>query len=377
VLLTKAVCTATASRSFEEATKVLRINTMLRISPRHLQTLCHEVGGELVEEQRTRTDAFRKRPLNTPPKTASPPIPLAVVMVDGGRVQTRKPGHGPGVHDSSWRETKTALLLRTTSEPSAVDPQPELPTCFAHPLGVVAEASSPADAKPVADPRKKRETLFRTGVATLGNSDEFAWQAAAAAEDRGFFSARAKAFVSDGQAYNWTIQRGHFSTFEPILDFVHAAEHVHKAAAATGEPGERWVEACWQGRVKEVVSEIGDRLSRLTPPVEPEEEPDHPWCVLRREQGYLMNNQERMDYPRYRREDLPITRSPIESWIKQLNQRVKGSEKFWNDDENAEAIVHLRTAWLGDDEALTRHLHGRPGKTVGRPRNPQNSLKAA
>lgn len=65
-----------------------------------------------------------------------------------------------------------------------------------------------------------------------------------------------------------------------------------------------------------------------------------------------MNNRHRMDYPRYRREGLPITSSPIESWIKQVNQRVEGSEKFWNDDANAEAILHLRSAWLSDDEAL-------------------------
>src|SRR5664279_6317296 len=88
-VLTKAVCTATATRSFDEAAKVLRINTCLKISPRHLQTLCQEVGNELVDEQQSRTDAFRKRPLNTSPNPASPPIPLAVVMVDGGRMQTR------------------------------------------------------------------------------------------------------------------------------------------------------------------------------------------------------------------------------------------------------------------------------------------------
>lgn len=324
-----------------------------------------------------RTKAFRERPLNTPSKAASPPIPLAVVMVDGGRMQTRKPGRGPGVHDASWRESKTALLLRMTNHSSEVDPQPELPACFAHPLGACTEPVSTADSASAVKEPKPQKILFRTGLATLGNSDDFAWQAAAAAENRGFFSARAKAFVSDGQAYNWSIQRSHFASFEPILDFVHAAEHIHKAAAAVGEPGERWVQACWQGRVSEVISEIADHLSSLTPPDDPDAEPDHPWCVLRREHGYLTNNQERMDYPRYRREGLPITSSPIESWIKQLNQRVKGSEKFWNDNENAEAILQLRTAWLSDDEELTTYLNTRRGQTIAKPQKPRKSLSAA
>jgi hypothetical protein len=369
-----AISTGVATRSFEEAAKLLRITTTLEISPRHLQTLCHEVGGELVDEQRARTEAFRKRPLMTPATVASPPVPLAVVMVDGGRMQTRKPGHGPGVHAPAWRESKTAILLRMTHAAHATDPQPELPRCFAHPLGTAPEIAPPApDAKPITKP----EVLFRTGLATLRNSEAFAWMTTAAAEDRGFFSAAAKAFVSDGQAYNWTTQRRHFESFEPILDFVHASEHVHEAARAASEPGEHWVELCWQGRVADVLWEISEHLSRLTPPSVPEQEPDHPWCVLNRAHGYLTNNQERMDYPRYRCAGLPITSSPIESWVKQVNQRVKGSEKFWNDDTHGEAILHLRSAWLGDDEAMTEHLKNRPGHPHARPRVGEPSCTAA
>jgi hypothetical protein len=374
-VLAQAVCTATATRSFEEAAKVLILNADLTISPRHLQTLCREVGDELVHEQRARTKAFRERPLNTPAKRASPPVALAVVMVDGGRIQTRKPGHGPGVHQAAWRESKTALLLRMTHEPSAIDPQPDLPLCFAHPLATVGE--TPRDPAPVKKQTKGGERLFRSGLATLKNSDDFAWQTAAAAENRGFFSARARAFVSDGQTYNWTIQRRHFGSFEPILDFVHASEHVHNAARALGEPGERWAEACWQGRVSEVLSEMSKHRSRLTPPPNPQNEPEHPWCLLSREIGYLTNNQPRMDYPRYRQAGLPITSSPIESWVKQLNQRVKGSEKFWNDDANGEAILHLRSAWLGDDEGLTKHLNTRRGHPRARPRGAETSCIAA
>jgi len=373
-VLTMAISTGVATRSFEEAAKLLMILTALRISSRHLQTLCQEVGGELVDEQQARTEAFRKRPLMTPATVASPPVPLAVVMVDGGRMQTRKPGHGLGVHEPAWRESKTAILLRMTHTPSATDPHPDLPICFAHPLGTAPEIAPPdPDAKPITKP----EILFRTGLATLRNSDHFAWMTAAAAEDRGFFSAAAQAFVSDGQAYNWTTQRRHFESFEPILDFVHGSEHVHDAARAAGEPGVRWVELCWQGRVADVLSEISEHLCRLTPPSVPEREPEHPWCVLSREHGYLTNNQERMDYPRYRRDGLPITSSPIESWVKQVNQRVKGSEKFWNDDRNGEAILHLRSAWLGDDEALTEHLKNRPGHPHARPRGGEPSCIAA
>lgn len=376
-VLTKIICVATAAPSFEEAAKILTITTDLVISSRHIQTLSAEVGEELEEQRTTRTREYRDRPLNTPPNDASPPIPLAAMMIDGGRMQTRKPGHGPGVHEPAWRENKTAILLRMTHAPSATDPHPDLPICFAHPLGTVPEPRLVADSATDESPVLKPQILFRTGLATLGNSEEFGWMAAAAAEERGFFSAAARAFACDGQAYNWTIHRRHFTSFEPILDFVHLSEHVHSAARAANRPGERWVAMCWRGRVSDVLSEIAEHLSCLTPPLDPSNEPEHPWCVLSREQGYLTNNQERMDYPRYRKSGLPITSSPVESWVKQLNQRVKGSEKFWNDDENAEAILQLRSAWLGDDEALKTHLENRPGHPHARPRAETRSSMAA
>lgn len=377
---TIAVTAAVATHSFEEAAKLLSITSDVTISPRHLQTLCQEVGGELITAQRQRTTAYRDRPLMTASKPASPPLPLATVMIDGGRMQTRQPAHGPGVHEPAWREHKTAILLRMSHRPSAVDPRPELPACFAHPLGTEPTDPGPPSTDPSATPVAKPETLFRTGIATLGCSDDFGWMAAAAAEERGFFTATARAFLGDGLPYNWSIHRRHFATFEPILDFVHAAEHVHDAAKALGADaalGGHWAALCWQGRVGDVIDELQQRQKELTAPARPEDDPEHPWCVLRRERGYLENNRQRMDYPRYRRAGLPITSSPVESWVKQLNQRVKGSEKFWNDDDNAEAMLHLRVAWLSDNEDLMKHLEQRPGHPYARPRSTEQTSLAA
>ena len=164
-----AVIAATATRSFEEAAKLLTITAELTISPRHLQTLCQDVGGELVAEQRQRTSAYQERPLASPPKQASPPIPLATVMIDGGRVQTRQPENGPGVHEPAWRETKTAILVRMSHTPSAVDPRPELPACFAHPRGTPRATPPPPDGPAAERPK----SLVRTGLATLGDSESF------------------------------------------------------------------------------------------------------------------------------------------------------------------------------------------------------------
>ena len=155
---------------------------------------------------------------------------------------------------------------------------------------------------------------------------------------------------------------------------------VHNAAKVIGqgpELGRRWAELSWQGRVQDVLSEIDDQQSRISPPPKPEEEKDHPWCVLKRERKYLENNKQRMDYPRYRREGLPITSSPVKSWVKQLNQRVKSTEKFWNDDANPAAMLHLRAAWLNDEEEFVERIQNRPGHPYARPRpGAQTSIAA-
>jgi hypothetical protein len=68
-----------------------------------------------------------------------------------------------------------------------------------------------------------------------------------------------------------------------------------------------------------------------------------------------------MNYPEYRRQGLPVTTAWMESLVKEINYRAKGTEMFWNDPEGAEAILQIRAAALSDDDRLVRHLQSRPG----------------
>jgi hypothetical protein len=68
-----------------------------------------------------------------------------------------------------------------------------------------------------------------------------------------------------------------------------------------------------------------------------------------------------MNYPEYRRQGLPTTSAHMESLVKEINARVKGTEKFWNDGNSAEAILQIRAAALCDDDRLSTFLRDRPG----------------
>jgi hypothetical protein len=51
----------------------------------------------------------------------------------------------------------------------------------------------------------------------------------------------------------------------------------------------------------------------------------------------------------------------MESLVKELNYRVKGTEMFWNNPDGGEAILQVRAAALCDDDRLVNHLRTRPG----------------
>ncbi|VTR93667.1 Uncharacterized protein OS=Rhodopirellula sp. SWK7 GN=RRSWK_03312 PE=4 SV=1 [Gemmata massiliana] len=102
-----------------------------------------------------------------------------------------------------------------------------------------------------------------TCVASLQASASFGPMMAAEAQERNFYAAPRRAFVADGSAYNWSVHRGYFGTFEPITDFLHAVCYVFSSVAAvspdeaTGWPRYlAWIRACWQGRVGDVRAEL-------------------------------------------------------------------------------------------------------------------------
>ena len=64
-----------------------------------------------------------------------------------------------------------------------------------------------------------------------------------------------------------------------------------------------------------------------------------------------------MNYAEYRRQGLPITSSYVESTIKQVNRRMKGTEKFWSVGVNA--MLTLVADQLSETNVIPRFWHRR------------------
>ena len=112
-----------------------------------------------------------------------------------------------------------------------------------------------------------------------------------------------------------------------------------------------------------MISELQARQQEIGPPP-PNSAASDPCHVVAKSLTYLQNQQERMNYPEYRRQGLAITSCHVESTIKQLNDRVKGTEMFWTDD-GAEALVQLSADLLCDSAPLDGFWSRRAAKLTG------------
>lgn len=371
--LTRAVIHLTGEvRSFERAAVTLRRVVGQTISASTIRRLAKQVGQELAdpELQSQRSDA----------KQVVVPA-AAVVSCDGGRIRTRQPGQGRGVvlsGENGWRETKNASFERMTLNKGHSDSEdscPELPTSFrtVEKVAKIAENSPPSiDASP-GQPRdcvvyEGPDRVLRTAISSMASSDEFGPLMQQEARRRRFYESPLRAFLGDGLNWNWSIWKDFFPTFVPILDFIHAIQYVFSAAMALGlEATEAWatyvkfVTLCWQGDLDEVIEQLTDVCHARGVPLQERIADDAPYKPITDAIRYLQNNRTRMDYPRYRCLGLPVTSAPMESLIKQINLRVKGTEMFWDDPDGAEAILHIRAAAISEDDRLDSYLSKRLG----------------
>ena len=388
-VLAKITHAGVSATSYEQAARDLKALAEVPVSTKQVQRVTLGIGGERITQRDAQIAQWRG--LSIPERLRSPreqTPDLAVVQMDGGRIQIfDRPRKEPAAEESAasfWRETKVGCLLTMHSEVHAQDPCPEIPASFVNAAkmrelageihsGAGVEEPPTELAVPAAQRSSPRpgapQPLVRTVIASMAPSNEFGEMLAAAAWARGFFGAPRKAFLGDGSAAIWGVWRACFSHYEPIVDFIHAIAYVFGAAlagrsfAAGWDVHRRWAQLVWSGRVAEVIAELEQRQAELGLPGENDGD-TAPCRVVAETLTYLRNQQSRMRYDAYRRQGLPITTSHMESTVKQVSRRVKGSEKFWST-SGAEAMLQLRGDHLSDTQPLDSFWQTRQAAATG------------
>lgn len=392
-LLEKASCLGTVLSSFPQAHQAGQRLLEQVLGIKRIERLTERIGGERVRERDAETAVFEALPLVEKP--AAPPgikpPALAGVMPDGGRLQLCQENEDSKTH---WHEYKAACLKEMSSETFDEDPCPEVPSMFlqrerieqlTREIGKKAADVEPSPASaslsPTADPSdaptdddpcyEPPKVQSSDVIATRRNAKAFGTMLPARAWSLGMLAGSRKAYVGDGSSWIWGIWERHFKPYKfvAILDVIHALTYVFAAATAGRPPEEgwtiyqRWITWVWQGQVTRVIGELAARQQELDPP----EESDGPTNVRRIVHDaltYLQNQSAKMNYPEYRKQGLPITSSHIESTVKLLNHRVKGTEKFWSE-AGAEALLQLKADTLSDTGHWDKFWRERPQRMTG------------
>lgn len=320
-----------ADKTFGPAARSLNYDWETTLDGRQVQRWAEALGRRVAAERDAEAAAFERGQRPEPP--ANEPD-LLVVGLDGGRVQERE--KDPETQ-SRWHEDKVATV-----------------TSYLR-----------GDGRDEADGGRPPQKLVTTHVATMGDSDAVALLARVEAERRGLRRAAEVVVMGDFAPWVDTARDERFAGCPRIGDYHHATEHLWNAArAALGgadAPQSAAVAALageleallYDGRVPDVIRRLRDEAAALGP-VRDADGPQHPRRVLADEIGFFERNQRHMDYAAYRKKGWPIGSGNTEAGVKQFNQRVKGTDQFWNE-AGAEAILALRGLYVSQDQRWDRY----------------------
>jgi len=313
------VCEANDAGSFEKAARLLRNLASLPISAKRVQLITERVGKALREEAQARTERFLAR---LAPQGMATRAALMVVSVDGGRVQTRQ--EDPR---EKWKEDKAGVVYDAW-------PCPEQP-------GIEYEGPPPKT---------------RSVCATMESWECLGNRLSALANARGYGRALQRVCLGDGARAIRSLKDRCFSDAVFLLDWAHAVGPLHQIAQAafgSGEKAESWHECqkdhLGQGRLSKILSEIGRLCRRAGPPPKHATENDSR-RILANNLHDFKTNRAAMNYPAFRKNGWPLGSGIIESTIKQIGKRLKGTEKHWNLD-GADKTLHVIAQLIADDGA--------------------------
>ena len=346
-----------------------------------------EATPEQTPEDATKPDNQQAK--QTPEGLASL---LHAEEADAEKEQGEDPDQEEKPSGRHWHEMKVGLVVRMDSNQSETDPCPEIPDTFVDAQrvarivrGMKKSAALQAEDQSEevgaeGDPENEQdlEEVFYEGpkltnrqvVASRRSWPLFGALLACAAWLAGFALAPRKAFVADGARAIWRVWKRRFSSYVPILDFIHAMTYVYAAAKAVGEEAgngwglyAEWIRWMWQGKVDLVIQKLKEWQEKKGKPEKGESKSSRR-SVVARTVGYLVNNAGKMKYDDYRKKGLPIMSSLVESMVKQIGRRVKGTEKFWTE-EGAEAILQLRADYLSDGDVMEGFWQRRQAAATG------------
>jgi hypothetical protein len=301
-----------AITTFREAATLLGDPAGVQVGTETLRTEAERVGTELEGQQRASLAYIEA--LHEPPEAEHDPAPRQlVVQTDGVMVRYRDRQLDGAPIDGDWHEVKLGLVIGWHHGQ------------LHQPSYVAAREAAPAFGR-----------RLGTEAARRGALDEVKWHAWDGTP------AELRTVVVLGDGAKWIL--GHVATLfgterTEILDWFHASEHLWTVARELH--GEDTLETrAW------ATTALGHLWASGPTPVLPWFDASQPRTavaadVVKRERGYFSTNAQRMQYPGFRAQHLPIGLGAVEASAKHLVQhRMKRAGSRWSE-LGARAILDL------------------------------------
>jgi hypothetical protein len=195
---------------------------------------------------------------------------------------------------------------------------------------------------------KAKELSYYCEIASAQTFGHLVW---AKGWQRAAHVAEEVVIVSDGAAWIWRLVDELFPRATQIVDWYHAAEYlppIAQAAFGDSPEGQAWLQTqrqrLWDGAIEALIAACLSLAEQLPKAAKP----------ALAAATYLENNQERMDYARFRQEGYQIGSGPTESGCKQIaTLRLKQAGARWSV-AGAVLTAKARAAWLSNEWAVLK-----------------------
>jgi hypothetical protein len=178
-------------------------------------------------------------------------------------------------------------------------------------------------------------------VASTGDAEAFGKQLSEEMQSRGMDGRELAQITADGAPWIWNLADIYYPDATQLLDFYHAAEHLHKTAAALWpkETADAW---CRERLQQLKAGKLDNFFSELRKVTE-ERAPNDPAVDPKRLLNYFETNRNRLGYADALKNNRPIGSGTIESTGRHIVQlRLKQSGMRWSL-PGAQAVLNLRT----------------------------------
>jgi hypothetical protein len=296
----KLVCRSGAREPYQIASEDLAAYAGIHVDARRIQRLLQRVGPafkELIEEHN---------------KPSGPPVPRMYISADGTGIPLRRQelkGRKGRQPDGSAKTHEVKIGCIFTQHPK--------------------------------DGNKPLRDLDSTSyVGTMHRAAPFADLLLAEARRRNMGAAKETIFISDGAKWLKEIARTCFPQATRILDFYHAAEHLHELVNTLHTPGsteakrraKKWTRWLLRDNVDGIISEATELASQ-------ELAQDVAAQLV-----YFRENRQAMMYGTFRKRGLFIGSGVVEAGCKSLiGKRLKQSGMFWSE-PGADNVLAIRCA---------------------------------